>query len=351
MATEYTTHYNLDLYTDNDKPNLRDQYNGAMNKIDSQLNTLSNNFVVVTEAANQAKEKADAASDSAAANAQSISTLQSKVSGIDTAYKSADSSITDAYKAADTKLSSDITAAYKAADSEIEKAYKAADSALSSSKAPVSHASADTTYGAGDATHYGHVKLYNALSTNADGAVTPAAVQSALSNINTSIGDGSITTQKIADGAVTAAKIAQSAKDAIMGGITIKIFGNKITGTDNTGASYPTRCEMAGAYIPALDILIIWKIHILANSGWSSANPLVLPSYVPSMHTVPAGDGQISIGGISWTSDNYFKSWHGLIIDGRKVFVSQTINDNFDGTPIVMSCAPFRDGDTSSLTS
>jgi lysophospholipase L1-like esterase len=63
MASEYTTNFNLDLYTDTDKPNLRDQYNGAMHKIDSQLNTLSNNFVVVTEAANQAKEKADAASD------------------------------------------------------------------------------------------------------------------------------------------------------------------------------------------------------------------------------------------------------------------------------------------------
>lgn len=344
MATEYTTNYNLDLYTDTDKPNLRDQYNGAMNKIDSQLNTLSNNIVVSIDAANQAKEQAKAASDAAAANAKSISTLQNTVSGIDTAYK-----------AADTKLSSDITAAYKAADtklsSDITAAYKAADSALSSSKAPVSHASADTTYGAGDATHYGHVKLYNAIGSNADGAITPAAVQSALSNINTSIGDGSITTKKIADGAVTAAKIAQSAKDAIMGGMTIKIFGNKITGTDNTGASYPSGCEMAGAYIPALDILIIWKIHILANSGWSSTNPLVLPSYVPSMHSVPAGDAQISIGGISWTSDNYFKSWYGVIIEGRKMYTAHTMNDNFDGTPIVISCAPFRNGDTSSLTS
>ena len=313
MATEYTTHYNLDLYTDTDKPNLRDQYNGAMNKIDSQLNTLSNNLVIVTDAANQAKEQAKAASDSAAANAKSITTLQSTVSGIDTAYKAADSSITDAYKAADTKVSNDITAAYIAADTKLSSDITAA----LNTKAPASHASADTTYGAGDATHYGHVKLYNALSTNADGAVTPAAVQSALSNINTSIGDGSITTKKIADGAVTAAKIAQSAKDAIMGGMTIKIFGSNITGTDNTGASYPSGMEMAGAYIPALDILIIWKIHIAANSSWSSTNPLVLPSYVPSMHPVPAGDAQVGFGGISWTSENYFKSWHALIFDGR----------------------------------
>ena len=127
MANAYTSNYKLDLYTDTDKPNLRDQYNGAMNKIDSQFTTVSNNIVVAIEAANQAKEKADAAADSAATNAQSIATLNNTVSGIDTAYKEADSSIIDAYKAADAKLSSDITSAYKAADSEIETAYKAAD--------------------------------------------------------------------------------------------------------------------------------------------------------------------------------------------------------------------------------
>lgn len=59
MASEYTPNYNLDLYTDNDKPNLRDQYNGAITKIDAQLHEFSNNLVIVTEAANQAKDKAN----------------------------------------------------------------------------------------------------------------------------------------------------------------------------------------------------------------------------------------------------------------------------------------------------
>ena len=158
MANAYTSNYKLDLYTDNDKPNLRDQYNGAMNKIDSQFTTVSNNIVVAIEAANQAKEKADAASDSAATNAQSITTLNNTVSGIDKAYKAADSSIIDAYKAADAKLSSDITSAYKAADSDIETAYKAADAKLSSditsayksadSKIETAYKAADTALGA-----------------------------------------------------------------------------------------------------------------------------------------------------------------------------------------------------------
>ena len=37
MASEYTKNYSFDLYTDNDKPDLRDQYNGAITKIDKQL--------------------------------------------------------------------------------------------------------------------------------------------------------------------------------------------------------------------------------------------------------------------------------------------------------------------------
>ena len=59
MASEYTQNYNFDLYTDNDKPNLRDQYNGAITKIDTQLHEFSNNLVIVTEAANLAKDKAN----------------------------------------------------------------------------------------------------------------------------------------------------------------------------------------------------------------------------------------------------------------------------------------------------
>lgn len=52
-------------------------------------------------------------------------------------------------------------------------------------KAPISHASTATTYGVGSSTNYGHVKLYNAVGTQSDGAITPNAVKSALANIQT----------------------------------------------------------------------------------------------------------------------------------------------------------------------
>ena len=166
MANAYTSNYKLDLYTDTDKPNLRDQYNGAMNKIDSQFTTVSNNIVVAIEAANQAKEKADSASDSAATNAQSIETLNNTVSGIDTAYKAADSSIIEAYKAADAKLSSDITSAYKAADSKIETAYKAADKEI------------ETAYKAADSALAARFPIKSA--DIADGAITESKLSADL---------------------------------------------------------------------------------------------------------------------------------------------------------------------------
>jgi hypothetical protein len=56
MATDFTPNYNLDKYTATDKPNLRDQYNAAMNKIDSALLSANTN---ATEAKAIAQDFAD----------------------------------------------------------------------------------------------------------------------------------------------------------------------------------------------------------------------------------------------------------------------------------------------------
>ena len=45
MASEYTPNYNLDKYVGTDKPNLRDQYNSAMDKIDAQFVNVKNENV------------------------------------------------------------------------------------------------------------------------------------------------------------------------------------------------------------------------------------------------------------------------------------------------------------------
>ena len=52
-------------------------------------------------------------------------------------------------------------------------------------KAPTSHASTATTYGAGDGTHYGHVKLYdNVNGENTDGAPDQNSVHDALTELD-----------------------------------------------------------------------------------------------------------------------------------------------------------------------
>lgn len=288
MATEYTTHYNLDLYTDTDKPNLRDQYNGAMNKIDSQLNTLSNNIVVVTEAANQAKDKADAASDSASANAQSIATLQSKVSGIDTAYKAADSSITDAYKAADTKLSSDITAAYTAADtklsSDITSAYKAADTKLSS----------DIT------------AAYKAADSDIEAAYK--AADSALA------AHFPIKSADIAAGAITRDKLDAQALESIIKGITIRRFDSDDSTADNTGLVVPNNSHLAGFYLPELTMLVITRFESsigqkVTQYQAAGGTEFKLPNYVPN---TTAASILLSTIGVCYNSSSDFVSWTGI---------------------------------------
>lgn len=57
MATEYTDNYDLDLYVGEDKPNLRDQYNAAMNKIDTALFSNATQIGDANEAITQIRAK------------------------------------------------------------------------------------------------------------------------------------------------------------------------------------------------------------------------------------------------------------------------------------------------------
>lgn len=132
MASEYTPNYNLDLYTSEDKPNLRDQYNAAMGKIDTQLK----------------------------ANADGVTNVSASVVAATTAANEAK------------------TAA--------EEAQTAAENA-----APINHASANTTYGLGSINNYGHVALASTIGTPSiieDGvAASPRAVYQALTPIESSL--------------------------------------------------------------------------------------------------------------------------------------------------------------------
>ena len=75
MAT-YTSHYNLDKYESNDRPNLRDQYNAAMDKIDAQLYTQAGNISTAQQAVQTLQTQVTT-------NTGNITTLQSDITVMD----------------------------------------------------------------------------------------------------------------------------------------------------------------------------------------------------------------------------------------------------------------------------
>ena len=276
MASEYTPNYNLDLYVDNDKPNLRDQYNGAITKIDAQLHEFSNNMVIVTDAANQARDKAGTAQSAADANATSISTLNTTVTEIDSAYKAADanlsSDLTDAYKAADDA----VTSAYKAADNDVTSAYKNADKNLN-----------DT--------------LTTLINDN-------------VSTINAHF---PIKSGDIQAGAITRDKLDAQALESLIKGITIRHFDSKDSTADNTGLVVPNSdVRLVGFYLPELTMLVINIFHVSAGtvvqSFFNDTTSFRLPSYVP--HTT-ANNIFLNAIGVKYNSSSDFVSWTGIGIN------------------------------------
>ena len=276
MASEYTPNYNLDLYVDNDKPNLRDQYNGAITKIDAQLHEFSNNMVIVTDAANQARDKAGTAQSAADANATSISTLNTTVTEIDSAYK-----------AADANLSSDLTDAYKAADDAVTSAYKAADTAISNA--------------------------YVQADTNLNNTLTELINDNAAEvNAHFPIKSGDIQA-----GAITRDKLDAQALESLIKGITIRHFDSKDSTADNTGLVVPNSdVRLAGFYLPELTMLVINIFHVSAGtvvqSFFQNTTSFRLPSYVP--HTTSNNIFLNSIG-VKYNSSSDFVSWTGIGIN------------------------------------
>lgn len=287
MASEYTPNYNLDLYTDNDKPNLRDQYNGAITKIDTQLHEFSNNMVIVTDAANQARDKAATAQSTADANTKTISTLNTTVTEVDSAYKAADaklsSDLTDAYKAADDA----VTSAYKNADNVVTSAYKAADTAISNA-----YAQADANL---------NNTLTKLINDNAAEVNSHFPIKS---------GD-------IQAGAITRDKLDAQALESLIKGITIRHFDSKDSSADNAGLVVPNSdVKLAGFYLPELTMLVITVFHVPAGAPvetfFSATTSYRLPSYVP--HTT-ANNILLNGIGIRSNSSSDFVSFTGIGIN------------------------------------
>lgn len=245
MATEYTPNYNLDLYASADKPNLRDQYNAAMGKIDTQM-----------------KKSADDVTN-ANANVLTLQTqvteAQKDISALESTVETHGTQITDVQKTADDALSLAKTNEGDIADTQadvtsltgrmtaVEGAAKKNETGIASldtrmdaaegditeaqndinglqtavdKKAPINHASTANTYGQGSSTNFGHLKVADSGSAAASSgtAASPKMVVDQISALKA----------LLAPQALEAAHTVNY-NGGIKGSGTFSIYGNSIT--------------------------------------------------------------------------------------------------------------------------
>lgn len=216
MATEYTPNYNLDLYASADKPNLRDQYNAAMGKIDTQM-----------------KKSADDVTN-ANANVHTLQTqmteAQKDISALESTVETHGTQITDVQKTADDALSLAKTneGNITEAQNDIDGLQTAVDG-----KAPTNHASATNAYGQGSSANFGHLKVADSGEAGASTgtAASPKLVTDQINALKTAI----------APTALIAAKEVTYG-GGISGSGTFSVYGNSITKVvsvqlDNTSLS------------------------------------------------------------------------------------------------------------------
>lgn len=217
MATEYTPNYNLDLYASADKPNLRDQYNAAMGKIDTQMKKSANDVT------------------NANANVLTLKTqmteAQKDISALESTVKTHGTQITNVQKTANDALSlaqtneSDVTkltGRVTAAEGDITEAQNDINGLQTAvnGKAPINHASTANTYGQGSSTEFGHLKVADngAAAASTGTAASPKMVTDQINALKTAIAPTALTEAKTV-----------TYDSGISGSGTFSIYGNSIT--------------------------------------------------------------------------------------------------------------------------
>lgn len=208
MATEHTPNYNLDLYASADKPNLRDQYNAAMGKIDTQMKKSANdvtnanaNVLTLQTQMTEAQKDISALESTVKTHGTQItgvqktandalSLAQTHESKIETTQGTVTSLTSRVVKVEGTanKNKTDIASIdtrVGVAEGNITKAQNDINGLQTAvhQKAPINHASTTDTYGKGSSTNFGHVKVTDtvgATDASTGTAASPAGVQNAI---------------------------------------------------------------------------------------------------------------------------------------------------------------------------
>ena len=210
MATDYTPNYNLDLYASADKPNLRDQYNAAMGKIDTQM-----------------KKSADDVTN-ANANVLTLQTqmteAQKDIAELESTVDTHGTQITAVQKTADDAQAdvTSLTGRVTAAEGDITEAQNDIDGLQTAvdGKAPTDHASTANTYGQGSSTNFGHLKVVDngAAAASTGTAASPKMVADQINELRSAR----------APKPLIAAKTVNYS-DGISGSGTFSVYANSIT--------------------------------------------------------------------------------------------------------------------------
>lgn len=245
MATEYTPNYNLDLYASADKPNLRDQYNAAMGKIDTQMKksaedvTNANaNVLTLQTQMTEAQKDISALESTVETHGTQITDVQKTADDALSLAKTNESDIEDT-QADVTSLTGRVTAVEGAAKknetgiASLDTRMDAAEGNITEAqndisglqtavdgKAPTNHASTANTYGQGSSTNFGHLKVADSGSAAASSgtAASPKMVADQISALKT----------LLAPQALEAAHTVNY-NGGIKGSGTFSIYGNSIT--------------------------------------------------------------------------------------------------------------------------
>lgn len=205
MATDYTPNYNLDLYASTDKPNLRDQYNAAMGKIDTQMKKSADdvtnanaNVLTLKTQMTEAQKDITALESTVETHGTQITSIQNTADGALSLAQTNEGDIADT-QADVASLTSRVTAVEGTANknktdiASLDTRMGIAESSITqakqdiSGKAPTNHASAANTYGQGSPTNFGHLKVVDSgtASASTGTAASPQMVNAAIADMAT----------------------------------------------------------------------------------------------------------------------------------------------------------------------
>jgi hypothetical protein len=245
MATEYTPNYNLDLYASADKPNLRDQYNAAMGKIDTQMKKSADdvtnanaNVLTLQTQVTEAQKDISALESTVETHGTQITGVQKTADDALSLAKTNESDIADT-QADVTSLTGRVTAVEGAANknetgiASLDTRMDAAEGDITEAqndinglqtavnqKAPINHASTTNTYGQGSSTNFGHLKVADSGSAEASSgtAASPKMVTDQINALKSALAPTAL---------IAATTVNYSG--GIKGSGTFSIYGNSIT--------------------------------------------------------------------------------------------------------------------------